>query len=149
MTRIRGEVTIARPVDVVFDVVADERNEPKYNPDLVRSEMVTDGPIGIGARFLAVHKGRGRPLEMTVEVTEYDRPRRVGSTTATPAGTVRGGLTFEQVPGGTRMRWEWEMRPTGAARFLGPLVGIVGNRQERACWEGLKRYQEEMPEPSR
>jgi hypothetical protein len=41
------------------------------------------------------------------------------------------------------------MRPTGAARFLGPLVGVVGNRQERACWEGLKRYLEDVPEPSR
>jgi hypothetical protein len=129
MARISGEVTIARPVEVVFDFVADERNEPKYNPDLLRSEMVTDGPIGVGTKFTAVHEARCRPIEMTIKVTEYDRPRRMGSTTATPAGEIRGGLTFEQVGRGTRMRWLWEMQPTGAARFLGPLVGKIGNRQ--------------------
>jgi uncharacterized protein YndB with AHSA1/START domain len=86
MARISGEVTIARPVEMVFDFVADERNEPKYNPDLLRSEMVTDGPIGVGTKFTAVHEARCRPIEMTIEVTEYDRPRRMGSTTATPAG---------------------------------------------------------------
>ena len=32
MTHIAGEVTIAAPVDEVFDMVADERNEPRYNP---------------------------------------------------------------------------------------------------------------------
>jgi hypothetical protein len=41
---------------------------------------------------------------MVIEVTEYDRPRRMGSTTATSAGEVRGGLTFEEVEGGTRLR---------------------------------------------
>jgi hypothetical protein len=29
MARIEGEVTIARPVEVVFDYVADQSNEPQ------------------------------------------------------------------------------------------------------------------------
>jgi len=32
MTHIAGEVTIAAPAEDVFDMVADERNEPRYNP---------------------------------------------------------------------------------------------------------------------
>ncbi|MET0765925.1 MAG: SRPBCC family protein [Blastococcus sp.] len=149
MARITGEITIARPIDVVFDFVTDERNEPTYNPDLLSSEKVTAGPIRLGTKFTAVHKARRRPIDMVIEVTEYDRPRRMGSTTATPAGEVRGGLTFEEVEGGTRLRWLWEMRPRGVARFLGPLVRLVGNRQERACWAGLKRYMESVPQSSR
>jgi hypothetical protein len=53
--------TFARPVDVVLDIVADERNVPKYYPGLLPSEMVTDGPIGVGTKFTAVHKARRRP----------------------------------------------------------------------------------------
>jgi len=30
MVRIQGEIVINRPVDEVFDFVADERNEPRY-----------------------------------------------------------------------------------------------------------------------
>ena len=29
MTRIEGEITIERPIGEVFDIVADERNEPR------------------------------------------------------------------------------------------------------------------------
>jgi uncharacterized membrane protein len=30
--RVTGEIVIERPIDEVFDFVADERNEPQYNP---------------------------------------------------------------------------------------------------------------------
>jgi len=143
VARIRGAITIARPVEEVFDVVADERNEPRYNPDLLSSQMLTAEPIDVGTRFRAVHAGGREPFELTIELTEFDRPRRIGSLTWSPVGTIRGGVTFEPADGGTRMSWAWDVHPTGAARYLGPLVGIVGRREERACWEGLKRYLEQ------
>ena len=46
MTRITGEIVIDAPADVVFDFVADQRNEPAYNPHMVRSAKVTPGPAG-------------------------------------------------------------------------------------------------------
>lgn len=143
MAQVRGEINIARPVEVVFDVVADERNEPRYNRKLLRAQQMTDGPIAVGTRFRVVHTAHRRPIDMEIEITEYDRPRHIGSRTTTPAGEVRGGLTFEPVAGGTRMRWHWDIRPTGVARLLGPLVGIIGGRQERDCWKGLKCYLEQ------
>jgi hypothetical protein len=41
MTHICGEVTIDAPVEEVFDLVADERNEPRYNPRIVRAEKLS------------------------------------------------------------------------------------------------------------
>ncbi len=38
MLRIAGEIVIDRPVDEVFDFVADERNEPDDNPRMLRAE---------------------------------------------------------------------------------------------------------------
>jgi hypothetical protein len=35
---IRGQIQIARPIEEVFDFVADETNEPGYNQDMVRCE---------------------------------------------------------------------------------------------------------------
>jgi hypothetical protein len=72
--------TFARPVDVVFDIVADERNLPKYYPDLLPSEMVTDGPIGVGTKFTAVHNARRRPCPPT------------------PSGRLHGANTSSQTP---------------------------------------------------
>jgi hypothetical protein len=65
MAHIAGEVTIDAPVDEVFDMVADERNEPRYNPRIVRAEKVSEGPVGRGARFVAEPKSMGAKGEMT------------------------------------------------------------------------------------
>ncbi|HEY6745735.1 MAG TPA: SRPBCC family protein [Mycobacteriales bacterium] len=42
MARISGGVTIDAPVEDVFDLVADERNEPRYNPRIVHAEKVSE-----------------------------------------------------------------------------------------------------------
>jgi hypothetical protein len=46
-----GGGAIDAPVEEVFDLVADERNEPKDNPRIVHGEKVSQGPIATGARF--------------------------------------------------------------------------------------------------
>jgi hypothetical protein len=60
----------------VFDFVADERNEPRYNPQMTLAEMVTQGPIGVGGTFHSVMTG-ARAADMTIEFTEFDRLRRL------------------------------------------------------------------------
>jgi uncharacterized membrane protein len=138
MGRISGEILIKRPVEQVFDYVADQRNEPIYNPRMLRSEKITDGPIGIGTRFRATTQSGWREIEMLIEVTEYQRPRRFGSRTTMSSADVDGGLTFEPVNGATRMSWSWDVRPRGSLRILAPLVARLGRRQEQTIWTALK-----------
>jgi hypothetical protein len=73
MARIDGEIAIAiaRPVDVVFDYVADQSNEPQYNPRMVRAEKITAGPVGKGTRFRSAVASMGRTAEMLIECTGY------------------------------------------------------------------------------
>ena len=68
VAHIEGEIIIGRPVEEVFDVVADERNEPRYNPRLLWVEKISSGPISRGTRFRAATKTMGRPFEMTIEL---------------------------------------------------------------------------------
>jgi hypothetical protein len=143
MANISGEILINRPVEQVFDFVADQRNEPIYNPRMLRSEKITEGPIGVGTRFRATARSRRRPFEMLIEVTEYQRARRFGSRTTMSAVDIDGGLTFEPVAGATRMAWSWRVRPSGSLRLLGPLVARLGRRQEQRIWTGLKNRLEE------
>jgi Polyketide cyclase / dehydrase and lipid transport len=138
MGRISGEILIKRPVEQVFDYVADQRNERLYNPRISNSEKITDGPIGVGTRFRATAQSGRREIEMLIEVTEYQRPRRFGSRTTMSAADIDGGLTFEPVDGATRMSWSWDVRPTGSLRLLAPLVARLGRRQEQTIWTALK-----------
>jgi hypothetical protein len=142
MARIDGEIIIGRPVEVVFDFTADQRNEPRYNPRMIRADKVSDGPVGKGTVFRSTAKSMGRAVEMRIELTGYDRPGRLASHTATKLADIGGALTFDPVPGGTRMRWSWSVRPKGAARLLAPVITSIGRRQEQAIWTGMKRYLE-------
>jgi uncharacterized protein YndB with AHSA1/START domain len=145
MTRIDGEIVIAAPVEQVFDMVADERNEPRYNPRIVRAEKTSDGPVGRGTRFTAQPRGMGPKGIMTVEVVDYDRPDRLVMSIGSSYLDVVGALSFAPVDGGTRMRWSWDMRLRGALRVLSPLMRAVGPRWEYRNWVGLKNFMERRP----
>jgi hypothetical protein len=142
VAQVEGEIVIRRPVEVVFDFVADERNEPIYNPRMRRVERLSAGPIGRGTRFRAETTSLGRPVVMMIELTVYDPPHRLGSVTRMSSMEITGAVTFDPVPDGTRMRWSWEMRPHGLRRLLGPVLAGVGRRQEQAIWAGLKQHLE-------
>lgn len=139
MVRIEGSTVIARPAEDVFDFVADERNEPTYNPRMVRVEKLTPGPIGEGTRWSATVGSGRRATDVTITVTDFHRPARLGSTSSMSTAEISGALTFEPDPAGTRMRWAWEFRPKGALKLLGPVIGRIGRRQEARIWAGLKR----------
>lgn len=142
MSRVRGTLDIARPVEDVFDFVADQRNEPSYNPKMTASAMLTDGPIGVGTRFAATVLSRGKPLLVTIDVTGFDRPRRISSRSVMPGATVEGHLKFEPMPGGTRLSWDWKVTVDGLGRLAGPLIALIGRQQERAIWTSLKHQLE-------
>jgi uncharacterized protein YndB with AHSA1/START domain len=142
MVQIKGEIIISRPVDVVFDFVADERNEPRYNPRPLRAEKTSDGPIGLGTQFRAQTSSMGRAAEMVIEFTAYERPRRLASSTHLSAMDIDGTLTFDRVSGGTRMEWSWEVRPRGFSKLISSLIALMGHRQEEAIWTNLKHLLE-------
>lgn len=144
MAHIEGEVIIHRLVEDVFDFVADERNEPRYNAQMLRAEQISAGPLGRGTRFRAESTVRGRTVPMTIEFTAYERPHRVASSTRLSTMDIRGTLTFDPVPEGTRMRWSWELAPRGMLKLLTPLVVMMGRRQEKTIWSGLKHYLEAL-----
>jgi Polyketide cyclase / dehydrase and lipid transport len=145
MARIEGEIVIGRPVDAVFDYVADQRNEPQYNPQMVRAQKMTAGPVGKGTQFRSAVVSRGRTAEMLIECTGYDRPKLCATTTTMAQANISYTLRFEPVAAGTRMRWSGRVRPKGVFRLLGPLITLLGIRQEARIWASLKRHLEAAP----
>ncbi|HLI51840.1 MAG TPA: SRPBCC family protein [Thermomicrobiaceae bacterium] len=143
MIHIEGEISIRRPVEEVFDCVVDERNEPNFNAQIVRVEKTSTGPVGPGTQFQAETKTMGGTATMTIEITAYERPYRFASSTHLSSMDIRGTLTLDPIPEGTRMRWHWEVRPRGIYRLLTPVIAHKGARREEAIWAGLKHYLED------
>jgi hypothetical protein len=150
MARVRGSINIKRPVDEVFDVVADQTNEPLYNPLMTDSRRLGDRPIGVGTRFLATVLTRGKPQQVEIKVMGFERPTWISSRSAMGRSTVSGRVRFDPVGSGTRLSWDWDVQVGTGARVLGPLVSVIGRRQERAIWGGLKHFLEDgAARPSR
>ena len=117
MAKIAGEILIGLPVAEVFDFVADSRNEPSFNPAMAGVELLTALPIGLGTRFRA-RMGRAG-TQMLVELTDFDRPHRLGSRTTSSMMHTSGTLTFASAGDRTVMSWDWQVHPKGWMRMLG------------------------------
>ena len=141
MVQIEGQVVIEAPPAEVFDFVADERNV--YDPGIRRAEKVSEGPIGVGTRFRTESRSAGRSVGMIVEITNYERPRRLSSTTHLSSMDIHSSLVFEPVGEATRMRWSSELAPRGALKLMTPILARVGRRQAESIWRNLKRVLEE------
>ena len=142
MAHIRGSLYIDRSPAEVFDFVSDERNEPSFNPGMTSVTLTTPPPIGVGSTFTATMVARGKSVPMTVEFTDFERPTRLGSRSTASRVTFVGALSFTAEGEGTRMEWDWDVRPSGLLRFAGPLIALAGRRLERRTWTSLKEHLE-------
>jgi hypothetical protein len=70
---------------------------PQHNPQMMRAEKITAGPVGKGTQFRSAVASRGRTTEMMIECTSYDRPARF--TTTMQHADISYTLTFEPAAG--------------------------------------------------
>jgi hypothetical protein len=124
-------------VEVVFDFIADSRNEPAYNSGMRSVTLLTGEPIGARSRFRAT-MGRGG-MELLVTLTGFDRPHALRSETTSTLLDTQGTLTFTpDVENATIMAWDWLVTPRLWLRLLGPVFGPVGRRMERRIWTAAR-----------
>jgi Polyketide cyclase / dehydrase and lipid transport len=119
MRRIQGQIHIDRPVQEVFDFIADSRNEPGYNPGMRGVTLLTEEPIGVGSQFQAT-MGRAQ-MQLLVTITDFHRPNELGSTTTSTLMDTAGTLRFTaDSPAGTVMSWEGRSSPRGGCACSAP-----------------------------
>jgi hypothetical protein len=81
---------------------------------------------------------------MTIKFTDFEPPKLISEDVEMSSMNLSGSLQFEQQPeGSTLMRWSWDLKPRGLLGLLGPVVALMGRRQEKRIWTNLKRLMEE------
>ena len=151
MAKVTGGTIIERPLEVVFDFVADDEMSRLQPGTASFREDDRRGHWG-GDAFRATHKSGRHPVEMTIDITGFERPQRMASETTMSWSQIDGEIVFEPVGGSTRMRWAWDVRPQGLANLLRPLIGVVGRRCRSrvsigwCSWgPGYRHYQGRQP----
>jgi uncharacterized protein YndB with AHSA1/START domain len=112
------ELRIDAPAGTVFDLLADARNELRWNDGVSRVELLTDEPIGQGSRFL-VEDRRG---EHAVTIAVFDRPERIEWALTGERMDVAIRYAFMETAGGTTVVGTFEARPKGFTKVLLPLL---------------------------
>jgi Polyketide cyclase / dehydrase and lipid transport len=140
MTKIVGRTFFNRPVEDLFDFLADPRNESLYNPVVLSAEKTTSGPIGVGTRFVQRARSFGQVGNVDIEVISYSRPDHLGFAIRSAGMNVLGELTFSPQSAGCVVAWTWDLRPRGPWTLLGPLFGLAGSRLEHRVWREMKVY---------
>lgn len=128
--RIQMSLTIDRPVDEVFDFVADARNALKWLPVAVERRKLTDGPIGVGTRFEGTDRIGRRMVTHTQKITAFEPGRSVTTHISEPWNgdyEIRVEPTHE----GTLLTVETTGRPSGGAR----LFNLVPDRAMSKMYE--------------
>ena len=72
MIKPENSVLIKRPVAEVFEYLANGENNPQWQSSAQEVKKTSDGPIGVGTKFANMGCLLGRPLETTLECTEYE-----------------------------------------------------------------------------
>jgi hypothetical protein len=137
------EVIILSPQQEVFDHYADGRCYTSWLPGSADMQLLTPGPVGVGAAFKGKFPGYG---DVSWEIAEYDPPRRMVHIGHAPIGDVHHTLSFERVDGGTRLRQSGEGELRGIFRLLGPIITPLVRRGMAKNWHQtalhLKRHLE-------
>jgi uncharacterized protein YndB with AHSA1/START domain len=110
-------ITINRPVDEVFRLVADGTKAKLWRSGLIDVELVSGA--GLGARYSQGVKGPGgRRIPADYEITEFDPDTRIGFRAT--AGPVRpeGSFTFEGMGTGTILTFELHAELSGWKRLV-------------------------------
>lgn len=139
MAVIENSVEISRSPEDVFDYGVDLRNELEWNPDAESMEKLTDGPIGVGTKFLAKWKD-SKLLE--VECTRYERPHAWRHVNGGPLSIVFDA-TVSPSGNGSRLAVRFDVRPHGMMKLFFPVLLQILKRGERRNMERIRKALEQ------
>ena len=143
MIDVAHSVTVHRPVEEVYRFLANFENWPRWRTGLHEAHRVSQGTDGVGEVWEMAGEALGRPLAMTLEVTDYEENKLFGFKSTAGPIIAESRLVLEPVAEGTRVSYLSNADVSGFVRLAQPLL----NWQAQRSWEKdlylLKRLLEE------
>ena len=75
--RFEGTTVIDRPIEEVFNFLADGTNDPKFSSRVLEMAKTTDGPPGVGTVYASTVKDAGVKTKREIKITEFTPPSRI------------------------------------------------------------------------
>ena len=129
MTTVTVATVIAAPVERVFDVFTDIEHAAARVSNIARIEMLTVGPVKLGARWRETRRLSGGPDSAEMEVTAFERNRTYTITHEKAGARIDVVFRFQPVANGTRVDVEFALAGDGLPPgTLAPLTWAIADR---------------------
>ena len=137
--KINLSITINQPSAVVFDQIADARNEAKWNSTLTNYKLTSTGPIAQGSTFS--YENRGNTFTSTL--SEYDKPNSLSFDVTGKPMDIHAHVTFAPVsPQVTTVTSVYKFMPKGIMKVMLPLFGPILKSAFAKEFEHFKQFSE-------
>lgn len=99
--RFSGSAEVDRPIEEVFDYLADGTHDPDFSPRVVSIRREPQTAPGVGTVFVSTVKDAGMTTSRRFELTKFDRPTAIGWTERSKNMVVvpDGGYDLEDLVG--------------------------------------------------
>jgi hypothetical protein len=129
---------IAAPPEVVFARATDFRRAPEFISAIVKMEILTAGPVGVGTRFRETRMLFGREATEEMSVTTFEPPKRYTLSAESHGSRYHTELSFAPDGQGTRMTMTFEGTPvTFMARVMSVLMRPMMKSMVKMCAKDL------------
>lgn len=146
--RIHRTITVAKPVDAVFDYLSDFTTTTQWDPGTVRTERsVGDG--GPGTVYLNTSRFLGRTTQLRYVVEEVVRdagaPRRIRLRGENDSVVAHDTIECAAVANGARVDYTAEFEFTGFGRIVAPLLRPALRRLGERAEAGMRAALADLP----
>ena len=133
MPILTWEIDIDAPADVVFDELADQRNELRWSRDIREVELLSPEPVGVGSRYRA--RWAKAPAS-TITYVSYERPHRWAAEIRSWMLDIDQTLTVEPREGGSHFTSQWDFTLHGPFTLFAPMLTRAFKKD---VWDSIQR----------
>jgi carbon monoxide dehydrogenase subunit G len=118
--RFEATVLVKRPIEQVFDFLADGENDKKFSSRVLAIAKTTEGPPAVGTVFASTVKDAGVKTKREFELVEFERPTKLRwrELSKAPVVVPSGGYDLESEGEGTRVTLFNELEGRGFGKLI-------------------------------
>jgi carbon monoxide dehydrogenase subunit G len=139
MKPITCSVSINATPQAVFAACTDFANAPERVKGIVRVEMLTDGPVGLGTKFKETRIMFKREATETMEVTAYEPPHRVQLSANSCGAEFHSEFKITPEGNGSRVDVTMTTKPISFfAKLMSPLGFLMAGTMKKCLQDDLE-----------
>jgi hypothetical protein len=135
----RTTIESSLSIDQASAYMADFANAVEWDPGVVASERLFDGPVALGSRFLLQAAFGKSVVAMEYVLAAYEPGKRLLLVAETDRVKSIDEITFATTATGCAVTYDADLETLGRFRWATPLVAVMFRKIGDRARDGLKR----------